>query len=318
MSDATIKKSTIARAYGMAGRRMVRPAFRTLDLVAPALAARWALRIWLTPPKRRRGRSGAPELPPGNRFVVSSSEAGGSVVVAEAWGEGPTTYLLHGWGGWRGQLAGLVAALVAAGQRVVALDAPGHGESVPGPLGGRRTTLTHIAEALAAAVAVGGPAHAIVGHSGGASAVALAVREGLAADRLVFLAPMADPVPYLDPFGHVLGFGARTRVRFRRRLEHAARRDMAAFDVPGWAATAGPGELPPLLVVHDRGDREVRYRDGQAIAGAWPGATLRTVEGLGHRRIVNDAGVIDAVVSFVAAPVAEVRVATVAGSTGRR
>lgn len=58
--------------------------------------------------------------------------------------------------------------------------------------------------------------------------------------------------------------------------------------------------VPPTLVVHDRHDKEVRWEDGAAIAGAWPGATLLTTEGLGHRRILRDAGVIDQVVRFLA------------------
>src|SRR5690606_31214133 len=105
-------------------------------------------------------------------------------------------YLLHGWGGWRGQLAALVAPLLAAGYRVVAIDGPGHGETGPGRLGGRRTTPVEFSEALAAVVAVIGPAHAVVAHSAGATATGFAVRDGLAADRLVFIAPMANPMTY--------------------------------------------------------------------------------------------------------------------------
>jgi hypothetical protein len=43
-----------------------------------------------------------------------------------------------------------------------------------------------------------------------------------------------------------------------------------------------------LLVVHDRDDGEVAWRDGAAIAAAWPGARLVTSAGLGHRRVLRD------------------------------
>ena len=67
------------------------------------------------------------------------------------------------------------------------------------------------------------------------------------------------------------------------------------FDIPALAAA----QSGPLLVIHDRGDAEVPWSDGAAIAAAWPGARLVTTEGLGHRRILKDEGVVDLAVRFV-------------------
>lgn len=294
MSSA--RKSTIVRTYRVTGQRLVRLAFRTLDRVAPGLAVRWAVRIWATPPHPRTVP--ASPAPPGDRSTVTVS---GARVVVESWGEAgrPITYLVHGWGGWRQQLAGLVEPLVAAGYRVVTLDAPGHGESASGRLGGRRTHLQEVAEAVAAVVAANGPAHAVIAHSGGANAVAVAVRDGLKAERLVFLAPIADPLRYAETYAELLGLGERTRRRFLRRCERVVGRALVDFNLPGWAAEAMPGELPPLLVIHDRSDREVAHTDGEAIASAWPGADLHLTDGLGHRRIVANQRVIAEAVSFV-------------------
>ena len=57
----------------------------------------------------------------------------------------------------------------------------------------------------------------------------------------------------------------------------------------------------PALVIHDRDDREVPYASADRIVRAWPDATLVTTEGLGHRRILRDASVIERVVAFAAA-----------------
>lgn len=331
--------STIGRTHR--GAAAVRAAFRTLDVMAPGLAARWATRLWCTPTPPGGRRRPDPPAPPGERFLTSLATAPewasrpvwrprggrqlavpvagrwrraglpgrggervapGGMVVAEVWGTGPaTTYLLHGWGGRRGQLAALVEPLVAAGQRVVAVDAPGHGESGPGRLGGRRTTLVEFAEALAAVVAVTGPAHAVVAHSAGANAAVLAVRDGLAVDRLVFIAPMADPLPYIGWFAQLIGAGRRTLPRFLRRAEQLAGRALAEFDQPARVAEAGDRRWPALLVLHDRADREIRHQDGQRLAGSWPGARLVSTEGLGHRRLLAAPEVIDATVAFVTA-----------------
>jgi hypothetical protein len=87
------------------------------------------------------------------------------------------------------------------------------------------------------------------------------------------------------------------RAAVRARLEARVGIAMDALDV---SALAPRGDAAPVLVVHDRRDAEVPFASGAAIAGAWPGARLLATEGLGHRRVLRDAGVIEAAVSFVA------------------
>jgi pimeloyl-ACP methyl ester carboxylesterase len=58
--------------------------------------------------------------------------------------------------------------------------------------------------------------------------------------------------------------------------------------------------VPPLLVVHDAGDREIPVRGGEALAKAWPGAEFEETSGLGHYRILQDSAVVRMAVDFVA------------------
>lgn len=133
------------RAAARAPRRLgdrarlagTRAAFGMLDRVAPDVGARWAARLWCTMPttggRRRDERPSVGE-------IDQVPRPDGGTLVTEAWGSGDPVYLLHGWGGWRGQLGAFVDPLVAAGRRVVALDTPSHGESEPGAFGPRRST----------------------------------------------------------------------------------------------------------------------------------------------------------------------------------
>lgn len=300
MTDDRPKKSTTVRFGTASAGRVLRPTFRTLERFAPAAGSRLALRLWVTVPAGRRDRPAGPRLA-GYRFDVP---AGGSRIVAETWGTGPTVYLVHGWGGRRRQLDAFVGPLVAAGHRVVSYDAPGHGDSEPGRLGRGRSTPAELADALAAVVAVGGPAHGIVAHSLGASSSTLAVLDGLAADRLVLIAPIADPPAYTSEFARAMGFGDRVHGGLRARLERMVGRPLADFDLPARlaAAAAPPAALPAALVVHDRADKESRYADGAALADAWPGAELVGTDGLGHRRILRDADVVRRAVAFLTTP----------------
>jgi pimeloyl-ACP methyl ester carboxylesterase len=276
---AAIQKSTIVRSFAL------------LERFAPGLGARWAEALWfrIPPARGRRDRL----VPPGRPFRVPVL---GGAVAGETWGEGPAVYLVHGWGGWRGQLDALVAPLTAAGYRVVAFDAPSHGDSDPGPEGPGRSSVLEFAAALAAVAAAHGPAAAVVAHSLGATATAFAMRDGLAADRAVFVSPMADPLPYTRAFATRLGFGERVRARMVDRIERRVAMPMSAFAVP---AVAGQVATPPLLLVHDRQDSETAWSDSAAIARAWPAARLVTTAGLGHRRILRDPAVLAEVAGFV-------------------
>jgi pimeloyl-ACP methyl ester carboxylesterase len=285
---AVLQKSTIVRSFGV------------LERVAPAVGARWAEARWFTLPRAGGRRDRLAE--PGRPFRV---ELHGRTVVGEVWGEGPSerpvVYLVHGWGGWREQLEAFVGPLVAAGCRVVAFDAPSHGDSDPGPEGPGRSTILELADALAAVVAARGPAHAVIAHSLGATAAAYALDHGLEAGRLAFVAAMADPLPYTRAVAGRLGFGERTRSRLVARIERRVGTSMAAFSVP---ATAARVATRPLLLVHDRHDTETGWADSAAIARSWPGARLVSTSGLGHRRILRDPGVVAEVTGFVLEPLA--------------
>jgi hypothetical protein len=141
-----------------------------------------------------------------------------------------------------------------------------------------------------------GPAHAIIAHSLGAAATVFAMREGLAAGRLVFIGPPADPLVWVDRFARSLGLTPPVLAEMRRQSERRIGARWADLPVLPMRGLAGP---PPLLVVHDRDDREVAWQDGAAIAAAWPGARRLDTTGLGHRRILRDAAVVQAVADFV-------------------
>jgi pimeloyl-ACP methyl ester carboxylesterase len=289
-SIVSAQNSTIVRARQYCAIGSVRTAFRVLERTSPALGARWAERLWFTVPGSRL-RNQPP--PSGRRLAIRVDERR---IVAETWGAGPLVYLVHGWGGRRAHLGALVGPLVAAGYRVVAFDAPSHGESEPGPAGRRRSTILELAQALAAVCAAEGAAHAVVAHSLGCMATAVAVRDGLPARRLAFVAPMAEVTPYTHQFARGLGFGERIRLRLVRRIERRVATPLSSFDVPAMARTM---RTPPLLLVHDREDPETRWADSAAIARSWPGANLVTTTGLGHRRILRDPQVVADLVAFV-------------------
>jgi pimeloyl-ACP methyl ester carboxylesterase len=272
----------------------IRATFGALEWLAPAVGARWAERIWFRLPRPRPHRpdSGAPGGTPFTTVV------NGRPVVGEVWGDGPLVYLVHGWAGRRGQFREFVGPLVARGFRVVAFDMPSHGDSAPGRFGPRASAIPEFTEALTQVVAEFGQPHAIVAHSAGAVATATALCDGVRAERVVLLAPMASAQSYLRQFAAILGLGDRTVTRLMARVERRVGAPLRHFDIPELARAV---TMPPALVIHDRTDRSTSVTDGAAVAAAWPEARLKVTTGLGHNRILRSPEVIAEAIDFIAA-----------------
>lgn len=265
--------------------------FRVASALAPNTVERIAAELFFRP--RRK----APVVPvlrgiPSHRFHM---RAGGDEIMVTEWGAGPTVLLVHGWNGHTGQMTVLARELVAAGFHVVAFDQPGHGGAKA-----RHVTLADMRDAVLAVGQRLRPIHAVVAHSLGATAAALALGAGLAVERAVLIAPPAEVPFFVRAFGALLGLPPARREGMLARIR--ARFDgLEAFDLRRLA----PRLRAPVLVVHDREDREVPFAHGAAVAAAWPGARLEAVTGLGHRAVLRDDRVVELVAGFVAAPAAQ-------------
>ena len=262
--------------------RLISAGVRVLDTVAPAAAQRLAF-DWFGMPRRR---SEKPFIP-GHRFRVTGD---GPDLAVWDWGDGRTVLLVHGWNGNGAQLAGFVPPLLRAGCYVAAPDLPAHGSS-----GGSRANVRVMADALLRLGRRVGPVHAVIAHSLGAAATVIAMAEGLGAERAVLIAPPADLPRYAWHFGRVVGLSPRSSAGLIARLD-AAMGGRDAFDLVRLAEL----QTARTLLLHDPEDREVPYSDADALARAWPGATLQPMRGAGHTRALRDPEVISRAVSFIA------------------
>src|SRR5439155_7046924 len=281
--------------------RALRLALRALSAVAPGVAARVAARLWFAVPRPRIDDEARTFLATGTRYDVN---ANGVRLTAWRWGNGrsgggrPPVLLMHGWGGYGGQLSAFVEPLTRSGYQVIAFDAASHGESAPGSLGRRRATLFDFVDALTAVSSDLSQIAGVIAHSGGCAATAWAkvTRPEWPVARMVFIAPFGSPARYMAMFQRALGFSDAAMRSFRQNTERQFDFRWADFEVPEMAQRAA---MPPLLVIHDRGDRETSWEDGAAIAERWPSATLQTTTGLGHNRILRDKATVDAAVAFI-------------------
>jgi hypothetical protein len=282
--------------YGSSpGIRLVRLAMGASQRLWPALAVRAAYRVFGTPlPPKWLQRRFAP--PPGWRVEPWDFEEATLTVYRPRPGlapHAPLALLVHGWGGHAGQMATLAESLESQGLQPVIVEMPAHGRS-----SGLVSNLPQFARAIEYVAfrlqAEGHTLRLLAAHSLGANAAALAAARGVAAQRLVLLAPPASPRAFTHYFARVFGLSERTRSAMQQRIE--AREGVLMRQLEPDAV--GPRIRVPTLVVHDRGDSVNGFADGQAFAHEIRGARLVATEGLGHRRILRDAGVLAQVALF--------------------
>ena len=266
---------------------ILRTAFRAVGRVAPGVAARWAEAIFCRPPRYAARPAEEAFLATGTRDTVRSEDQD---LAVWKWGQGPAVVLAHGWGSRAGRFSALAGSLVEAGFQVVLFDAPAHGASK-----GEQASLPQFSRALRAVAEAAGPVYGLVGHSLGGAAVSLAMSSGLAANRVVLLAPPADVVLFSHAFAEHLRIPLRAHDAMRRNLESRLKVRWEELHIPTLARTMSA----PALIVHDRNDEDVPYAHGEEIAGAWPGAELLATSGLGHRSLVRDPEVIRRTVAFL-------------------
>ncbi|WP_052852741.1 alpha/beta hydrolase [Streptomyces avicenniae] len=276
--------------------RLVRAALSATGAVAPPLAARAATSLFHRPLSRLPLRP--VEEPVLRRATQDVLQVNGRPVVVHTWGDGTRPVLLvHGWKSRAACFTALADALAARGFTPVAFDAPAHGAS-----GGATSTILDFRAIMLALHARHGRFAAVVGHSVGALGTCFALREGLTADRLVTISAPATFPHLFDSFCALTGVRDSAKPALRRSFER--RLFPGEHDIwERFSATHRPEQLTlPLMVVHDREDRAIPFAQAERLVAAYADrADLFVTQGLGHRRILSDPRVVEAVLAFTTA-----------------
>lgn len=288
-------------------QKVIRRLFGAAEYVAPALAGGIAFELFARTPHpdrlgdgaRRAVERAAGWLNEARRHCLTTRS--GRVTAFEFRPEAGrkwsgTVLVLHGWASRTEFMKAVIEGLRGAGYRVISLDLPGHGQSA-----GRKLTMVSALEAVRAVGEWFGPLSAVVGHSFG-GAVAVNALAGsvkgiapLAADRLVLIAaPSSMPAVFQD-FAGFVNLGQRSYRSFAGRVER-----IAGFPLDHYVGSQRLAEMDvPTLVIHAPDDKEVPAAAALDHAAAGAHVRLDWVEGLGHRRILADPGVVGKAVAFL-------------------
>ena len=258
---------------------------------SPAVLGELATSIFLHP--TRAGR----RVPREEAYLESAKSlcvptSAGELAVWQ-WGENaaPVVLLVHGWEGHGAQLGAFALPLVAAGFCVRTFDAPGHGDSP-----GDETSVPQIARLLGKITgASDGPVHAMIGHSMGAAAAAMATRYGLQPRGLVLLAPPLSQRERMERVAARMELDPAVRAAF---FAAVVRRTGARDDEADMRVLARKAPCP-MLAFHDPADTDTDFAEAEKIVALWRGARMVACPGRGHYRLLATATVVREATEFI-------------------
>jgi len=270
---------------------LTRQTFRMLGLLAPAIAAAWAYRIWSS---TRRFRESEHDKRWRQQAQLQMLEHEYGKIAVYRWGETdkPVVVCVHGWNGRASQFATMLPALLKAGYQVIAFDAPGHGNSE-----GKSANIFRISDVLKSVVTPYSSIQAIISHSFGGMVSAYAVRHlGVSVDRLIMIASPVSTQYLMDMFAESLGINQRVMKRFDKKIRHEFGEDV--YERISAEQNLKNSELP-ILLIHDKQDKAVSWRNSECIVKAASNAVAIYTEGHGHRRLLRDKKLIKQIVIFI-------------------
>ncbi len=258
---------------------------------SPVLAARWLIWVFSFPGRKARHYREDHLLRSARRFLV---ETPFGRIRTYTWGHGERrVLLLHGWQSRGTALRYVVPALMEAGFCVVAMDAPGHGES-----SGCRMSLDTYAGAIRDIDRAQGPFEAAVTHSFGARALAFAIAflpHSWHIHRIVMLSVPASVTDIFEDFFRQTKVSSAIVAEARKLARKKLGRPLEETEIHRMGNRLGAR----VLIIHDEMDDVVPISEAERIAGALPEASLIRTSGFGHYRLVKDARVWQWITDFL-------------------
>lgn len=204
-------------------------------------------------------------------------------------GSKPTILLAHGWESNSFRWKKLVQELKKRGHNVVALDAPGHGNS------GSRFFNAILYSEFINVVATRFQPEIIIGHSVGGMSTAFFQNKYqlISVKKLILLGAPSEFTDVLKRYTDMLGYNHRISKQLNLTINERF------GDRPENFSTAKylEGINSKGLIIHDEQDTIIPYADALLIKKSFKNSTLITTKGLGHS--LNDESVANHIYEFI-------------------
>lgn len=274
---------------------LIRIYFSIISRFFPSLAVISAHKLFHRPVKTKRKNANEKKVPSPQKFIITLDE--NTQLQAYRWGDPshPTVLLVHGWSTTARSMSNFIDILLKNNYQVVSYDALRHGNTR-----GKLSDLAGWADSVQAVIQHIGPVECIVAHSFGGLAVTVASKLGLDTQKLVLVAPIHNIIWVTDHFAQRLGIPLAI---VRKMRDYTWKHNEQNFLKYGtdWEDIVRSKLHIPTLIFHDNQDREIGIEHSKLLCKIRPWATLKPTDGLGHRKILDDEKVAEALLRFIKA-----------------
>ena len=294
-------KSRIMTKQGFSERmylQFLRTKFKTLGLLSPIVAAKFAFDLFSTPYPKFKKRKAPAIFNQAKNLKVAVAD--GIHVNGFEWNankpNGKTILIAHGYASHIYKFEQYIQPLLKEGFRVLGFDAPAHGLSE-----GKQINALIYKDAIEHIIKVCGPIDHFVGHSLGGLTLSLIAEqiENPSKHKFVLIAPATKTTTTLNGFFQMMHLSSEIKAAFMEELKKRTEFPVTYFE----ADRAIEKFSGPLLWVHDEGDRVCPYKDLVNFKNNAPNnVQFLITNGLGHNKVYKTQEVIDKIVSFLASP----------------
>lgn len=287
--STTVRIADLKQLINTGSLVMFKEVLKLVTKISPEYAAEIAWSKFCTPRYSSRLRE------PFNRFQsVDRIKVGDDLIKVFRFGgiERPTVCLVHGWTGRASDFTEFVDPLLKAGYRVVAFDAPGHGESA-----GNQTNAIHVARVIHDLQEMEGPFHAIIGHSFGgfAASIAASQYQSLRKIKLITIGSPNSLQKIIDEFSEFLSLSEEVKGIIEKNIEEKFGIKVSKVKTSQFI---NQSEVDGLII-HDKEDRMVSYQEKVDMVDQIINGSHLDTEGLGHTRILFNEDVISRIIEFL-------------------
>jgi pimeloyl-ACP methyl ester carboxylesterase len=273
----------------------LRTKFKTISKLAPAIAGRMAFELFCTPyPKYKKRKAPAIFHHATKRTVVLVDQT--KIHGFEWFPSKPndqTVLIAHGYASYAYKFEHYIAPLLKMGYRVLAFDAPAHGQSE-----GKHIHVVVYQEAIQKIMEQAGPIHHFIGHSLGALTLSMIAEkiDQAEARKFVLIAPATKTTTTFANFFKMMHLNEVTKAAFLQDVSNRTSHTVDHFA----ADRALTNYKGPILWVHDEKDMVCPYEDIINFKENAPSnIKFLITNGLGHNKVYKTAEIMDQIMTFL-------------------
>jgi pimeloyl-ACP methyl ester carboxylesterase len=262
---------------------------KTLAFISSRIVTLFAAKLFTTPIKHKVPKRELEMDRSSQQKLIEIPAINKSIMVYEYGKSDKKVLLVHGWSGRGTQLFKIADALVKEGYSTISFDAPAHGKSP-----GNSSIMLEFIASIFELEKQYGPFEIAIGHSLGGMAVLNAKKSGFQTDKIVVVGSGDIVQDIIDDFIKKLHLKPLIGLKLRNHFENKYKEAMDNYS----AFKAAADITTPILVIHDENDYEVPVKAGINIHQHAINGELLITKGLGHRKILGDANVIQKIIEF--------------------